>query len=205
MRFLEFNRAFRAFTVFSLRDIRSLDPNFHRRRLNEWQEKGYIRKVIKGFYIFGDVSLNESVLFEIANRIYAPSYVSLDTALSYYNLIPEAVFGVTSVSTRRTNKFSTPIAGFSYRSLKTSLFFGYDLVEIGGHRFRIACIEKAVIDFLYLNPQIDKERDFEYIRLNADIFHEKVSVERLVDSLDRIKSKILETRARALLEFVRNA
>jgi predicted transcriptional regulator of viral defense system len=82
MRYLELKESLKDFTVFSLADIRQTDSFFHRRRLNEWQEKGYIKKLIRGFYIFSDLELNENVLFEIANRIYAPSYISLEIALS---------------------------------------------------------------------------------------------------------------------------
>ena len=62
-----------------LRDIRSVDKSSHRRRLSDWQEKGYIRKVINGYYVFTDLDIKEDELFEIANRIYSPSYVSLQT------------------------------------------------------------------------------------------------------------------------------
>ena len=78
MQYLKLKESLKDFTVFSLADIRRVDSSFHRRRLNEWQEKRYIKKLIKGYYIFSDLELNENVLFEIANRIYAPSYVSLD-------------------------------------------------------------------------------------------------------------------------------
>src|SRR3989338_7420397 len=109
MQYTELKQALKDFTVFSLADIKSLGVIFYRRRLNEWQDKGYIKKLIRGYYIFSDLELNENVLFEIANRIYDPSYVSLEAALSYYGLIPESVYGISSVSTRRTYKFKTPV------------------------------------------------------------------------------------------------
>ncbi|MDI6736880.1 MAG: hypothetical protein QME42_11945, partial [bacterium] len=76
MRFIELKESLRGFTIFSLLDIKMIDSNFHRRRLNEWQDKGYIKKIIKGYYIFSDLELSEHLLFEIANRIYSPSYIS---------------------------------------------------------------------------------------------------------------------------------
>ena len=124
MNYLTFRNFMKDFTVFSLRDILRIEPGFHRRRLNEWQAKGYIRKVIKGFYIFSDLTLDELILFEIANRIYKPSYVSLESALAYYQLIPESVFGVTSVSTRRTYRFATGLAEFRFRTVKPALYIG---------------------------------------------------------------------------------
>ncbi|MCJ7525291.1 MAG: hypothetical protein MUP71_08725, partial [Candidatus Aminicenantes bacterium] len=150
MQYLEFQNALKDFTVFSLADIRQAEPGFHRRRLNEWQEKGYIKKVIKGHYVFSGLELDERVLFEIANRIYAPSYVSFEMALSYYGLIPESVFGITSASTRKTSRFSTTLGEFLYRTIQPRLFFGFEIRRHGGKTFKIAQPEKAFLDFLYI-------------------------------------------------------
>ena len=95
MQYIELKNGLKDFTVFSVSEIRKIDPHFHRRRLNEWQDKGYIKKIIRGYYIFSDLKLSEEVLFEMANRIYAPSYVSFEMAISYYHLIPESVYGIT--------------------------------------------------------------------------------------------------------------
>ncbi|MCK4418271.1 hypothetical protein KAV79_00495, partial [Candidatus Aerophobetes bacterium] len=129
MQYVELKEALKDFTIFSLNDIKRIDRSFFRTRLNEWQGKEYIKKVIKGYYIFSDLELNENALFEIANKIYKPSYISFETALSFYHLIPESVYGITSASTRRTYKFKTQMAEFSYRTIKPELFFGYELVS----------------------------------------------------------------------------
>ena len=136
MQYIELKESLKEFTIFSLADIERIDSNFYRRRLNEWQDKGYIKKIIKGYYIFSDLELSENILFEIANRIYSPSYISFEMALSYYHLIPESVYGITSASTRRTYKFKTPIAEFSYRTIKHNLFFGYNLINYGHKCFK---------------------------------------------------------------------
>src|SRR5579864_6761878 len=102
MRYLDLKNQLNDFIVFSLKDIRKLDSSFYNRRLSEWRRKGYIKMVRRGYYIFSDLKLSEDVLFLIANRIYSPSYVSLESALSYYGLIPEGVLSITSVSTRKT-------------------------------------------------------------------------------------------------------
>ncbi|MBU4602769.1 hypothetical protein KKA86_06685, partial [bacterium] len=70
MKFLELKSELRGFTIFSLNEIKNIEPDFHRRRLNEWQDKGYIKKVVRGYYIFSDLKLSEEILFKIANRIY---------------------------------------------------------------------------------------------------------------------------------------
>lgn len=81
MRYIELREYLKDFTLFSISDIRKIDPNFHRRRLTEWQDKGYILKVIRGYYLFSDTKINEQALFQIANRIYQPSYISFERTL----------------------------------------------------------------------------------------------------------------------------
>ena len=205
MRYIEFRNALKNFTVFSLNEIKKIDSCFHRRRLNEWQDRGYIRKIIRGYYVFSDLELNENILFEIANKIYKPSYISFEMALSYYNLIPESVYGVTSATTQKTNNFSTPIADFKYRRIKLSLFWGYDLVNFNGKSFKIASIEKAILDYFYLNPGIQTISDFESLRINSETFRDQVNERKLLEFLERFAHKRLNTTINLFLEFMKNA
>ena len=203
MNYIQLRKYLADFTVFSINDIQRIDPKFHRRRLNEWQDKGYIKKIIKGFYIFSDLELNENILFEIANRIYKPSYISLEGALAYYKLIPESTYGITSASTRRTYKFKTSIAEFSYRTIKSSLFFGYILNRYNGKCFKIASPEKAILDYFYLNPHINKESDFASLRINPEVFFNKVKTGKLKKYLKRFSQNTLSTKIDKFLNFMK--
>jgi len=205
MRFLEFREAFKSYTIFSINEIRKIDPGFHRRRLNDWQEKGYIKKIVRGYYIFADLELNESVLFDIANRIHRPSYVSLEMALSYYHLIPESVYAVTSVSSRKPYQYHTPIAQFNYKKFKPDFFFGYDLVNYDHKNFKIASIEKAILDYFYFNPHLNSTSDFNDLRFNMDNFWNQANSEKLQEFLDRFKHKRLSFTIKLFLEFMSHA
>ncbi|MBI5606639.1 MAG: hypothetical protein HY879_25190 [Deltaproteobacteria bacterium] len=206
MQFLRFKELFKDFTVFSLNDIRSVEPGFHRRRLNEWQEKGYLSKIIKGYYRFSDGILNENVLFEIANRIYPPSYVSFEMALSFYGLIPEAVYGTTSATTRRTRSFATPIGEFIYRTLTPRLFFGYRIVEYqNGKHFNMASPEKAILDYFYLTPSLKDPEGFESLRINREVFKDRLSKAALFGYLERFGQQALTRRITAFWGFMNNA
>jgi len=55
MNYIELRKTFKDFTLFSLSDIRGWEDRFFRTRLNEWQDKGYIKKIVKGHYIFADL------------------------------------------------------------------------------------------------------------------------------------------------------
>jgi len=203
MNYISFRNLMKDFTVFSLRDILRVDPGFHRRRLSEWQDKGYLRKVVKGFYLFADHPIDELVLFEIANRIYKPSYISLGSALAYYQLIPESVHGVTSVSTRRTYRFSTGLAEFRFRTVSPDFFFGYELVPARGKRVKIARPEKAVLDLLYLDPHLRDGPGFESLRIDREHFFRAVSVRAMRAAAARFGRRGFSARVERFLEFMR--
>lgn len=202
MNFIQFKDLFHDFPIFSLTDIRVADLGFDRRRLSEWQEKGYVKKVIKGYYIFADASLDETRMQAIANRIYKPSYISLETALSHYHLIPESVYAITSAATRRTYSFATPIARFIYRTLNPRLFFGYVLLP---GNVKMAAMEKAILDYFYLNPSVQSEDDFAAFRFNRQELNNRLDNQLMVDYLRRFDSIRLTRRMDLFLNWVKNA
>ena len=205
MHYIELKETLKDFTIFSLNDIKKIDSRFFRSRLNEWQDKGYIKKIIKGCYIFSDLKLNENVLFEIANRIYSPSYISFEMAFSYYRLIPESVYEITSASTRRTYKFKTPIAEFSYRTISPRLFFGYNLVKYNNKYFKFASIEKAILDYFYINSNLTKNDNFESLRINKDMFFEQINEKKLHRYLEIFDKNSLTRRIKSFWEFIEHA
>jgi len=205
MQYIELRRQLKGFTVFSLSDVRNLDPSFYRRRLSEWQDKGYIKKLLKGYYIFSDLTLNENVLFEIANRVYNPSYISFESALSYHGLIPESVYGITSASSRRTYRFKTPIAEFYYRTVNPRLFFGYEIVKQGNKSFKMANPEKALLDYFYINTEIRKKEDFLSLRINKDNLLNRLDETRMKRYIKRFAQRVLTKRVNTFLEVINNA
>lgn len=164
-----FRKTLEGFPVITLADIRMAFPDFDMKNLINWQKKGYIVKLRNGFYLFADRKVTEHSLYQIANKLYEPSYVSLESALAFYGLIPEGVYSVQSVSTRKTNAFTTPVGTFHYFSMKNELYFGYRLVtDQSDHPLRMASLEKAVLDFLYLRPDVNDYAAFEALRWHQD-------------------------------------
>lgn len=205
MHYIELKEKLKDFTIFSLGDIKKIDNNFHRRRLNEWQAKGYISKVIKGYYVFSDLKINENSLFEIANKIYNPSYISFEMALSHYGLIPESVYSVTSASSRRTYVFKSKIGRFIYRTIKPKLFFGYEIIRYDTKTFKIASAEKALLDYFYLNSAIKNNNSFASLRINKDVFRRTIDKKRLLAYLKKFGQRRLTKRMKSFLEFIKNA
>lgn len=184
--------------VFSLRDLRILEPNFRQQYLSLWHAGDKVVQVARGFYLFADEKITESRLMAAANRIYSPSYISLQSALSIYGLIPETVTAVTSVSTRKTRRIETPFGRLLYRTIKTAAYSGYDVVRSNEFGFIIASPEKAIVDLLYLEPSIRTSEDIEEIRIDDQVAHELLSREQLMWFADLFGSRTLARRVSIL-------
>jgi len=203
MRFREFESIVKDFPLFNLNDIRKFDPNFHRRQLVTWTKNGYLKPIAGEYYVLAERIIDESFLFMAANLIYEPSYVSLESALAYYQVIPETVLGVTSISSRRTKEFTSEWGIFQYRNLKSDLLFGYVVVEVNRHqKFKMARLEKAILDYLYLNPDINHVQDFEGLRWNRDHLTNYMDHELFNTYLKIITKNALVIRVESLKEYL---
>lgn len=189
---IDFTNTFKNTVIISLSDIDKEFPKFYRHRLTEWQNQGYIKKIIRGFYILSDLELNEFVSFAIANRIYEPSYISLESALRYYNFIPEQTFAVTSISTRKTKTFNTWMDRFVYSNIIPNLFFGYEIVHFKNFVFKIADREKTILDYLYFHRHFKTEKDIEELRFNIEEIKNTLNPDRLKIYLSKYNNKSFE-------------
>jgi len=122
--------------------------------LHRYKKQGFILQIKRGLYIFPD-ALPPDVY--IANKLYSPSYVSLEFALSYHGVIPETVYEVTSVTAKATRRFETLGKVFSYRKIKKSAYTGYGVEKQGDLSFYIADAEKAFVDANYLRLKNNQE------------------------------------------------
>ncbi len=172
MNFPAFKAQFEKSLVVPIVEIKKLYPSFDTKALVRWQKQGYIIKVKNGFYTFANRQYTTLDLYRVANLLYTPSYISLQSALSFYSIIPEAVISITSISTNKTTAFTTPLAHCMYQSVKKKLFFGYQLLSHPNGAVRMANPEKAVLDYLYLNPAIKKIEDIEALRWNIPVLQQ---------------------------------
>lgn len=92
-------------------------------------------------------------LFELAQKVYGPSYVSLESALSYHGWIPEGVQTTTSVSFRRSKEFTTPIGVFSYSRISRFNYIGVERITSGPSSFFVADPTRALIDLVFVNKK----------------------------------------------------
>lgn len=115
--------------------------------LHRYKKRNFILQIKRGIYALSDFLPPDTY---IANRIYTPSYISLEFALSYHGVIPEAVYEITSVTVKATRRFEVLEKIFSYRKIKKAAYTGYDTEKRGGLSFYIADAEKAFVDANYL-------------------------------------------------------
>lgn len=142
--------------------------------------------------------MNDHERWAIANGIYPPSYISLRSALGYFGFIPEGVFHVESITTNHTKLFRSQGTEYSYRNVRPNLFFGYQFVELGDVRIRMAMPEKAILDLLYLEPKLKHVADFDALRSDATGIMERVDLARMDDFAELMGSKALMARYKQL-------
>jgi len=140
-------------------------------QLVRWVKSGYLLKLRRGVYVLGKPYRKiEPHPFLIANRLQRGSYVSFQSALAYYDLIPEHVPVITSVTTGRPETVQTSLGSFIFRHLKTSMFSGFKQVKIADRQQAvIATSEKALVDLLYATADSDSDGYIKELRLqNAE-------------------------------------
>lgn len=118
-------------------------------KIDELVKQEILVQLKRGLYIPGtklDIALPEPLL--IANHLYGPSYISLDTALSHWGLIPERVYEISSVTTNDTKMYKTAVGRFSYRNMPLPYYsFGIKQVQLTKKQtVLMASMEKALCD-----------------------------------------------------------
>lgn len=129
-------------------------PNF---KIHRWLDDGQLISLKRGLYAVPGLSAGISVSVPlVANHLYGPSYVSMEFMLSHYGIIPERVFQITSVTTRRGKRFENDLGRFSYQHVPAAYYaLGIDYVKASERvGYMVASREKALCDWLALTPNI---------------------------------------------------
>lgn len=201
MTFLEFRNKMFDLACFNIYQVYAWQPDFDRNNLTRWVKKGYLIRLRQGYFAFSEYLNKPDYAFYLANRIYRPSYISLHTALSFYGMIPEAVVQITSVTTLKTASFTNNFGEYSFKNVKESLMFGYELKPMADNRtIQFATPEKALLDLLYLYPFYDSEHELEELRLDEDYLHDDLNKDLLIYNSTKFQSKALDHRVKLLLK-----
>jgi predicted transcriptional regulator of viral defense system len=144
---------------FTSQDVATLFPESPDRRFGLVKRAiagGEIIHIRRGLYCLAPKYQKRKVnLYALAQHIYGPSYVSLESALSWHGWIPEAVYTLTSVSCGKSKEFKTPLGTFSYDRVPQSVFYsGVErLSDEAGNIFLMATPVKALADYVYVNKK----------------------------------------------------
>ncbi|PSL33361.1 type IV toxin-antitoxin system AbiEi family antitoxin domain-containing protein [Chitinophaga ginsengisoli] len=126
-------------------------------KINELVKKGELITIKKGLYIPGPkMNIAKPEPFLVANHLWGPSYISLETALSYWGLIPERVYEISSVTIKTTKTYKTPIGRFSYFHMSLPYYsFGIQSVSLTPKQVvLIASPEKALCDKIVMTSGV---------------------------------------------------
>lgn len=189
---LEKLKKIKIFTAIEFSRIFNVNYQTAKKAIYRYKKKGIIKEAKKGLYF---LVKEPPIEFEIANKLYRPSYISFETALSFYGIIPETTFEIISATSKATRSFIVDNLKFSYKKIKKEYYFGYAPLKIRGRTILIAEPEKALLDLLYF--VFLRKREFHYERLNlkkirkkkffeyAKIYNKKKFLDFLKDFYDR--------------------
>jgi predicted transcriptional regulator of viral defense system len=182
----------------SLLSVVGISPQQARLQLVRWVNAGRLIQLRRSLYCLNQLFQKiEPHPFLLANRIRKASYVSLQSALSHYNMIPEHVPVVTSVTTGRPKEVRTELGTYAYRHVRKPLFGGFLSVTVApGQSVFLATPEKALLDLIYLTPGGDQAAYIDELRLQNETALSKqmlTNAARLFDSpkIDRAAAAIL--------------
>ena len=138
-----------------------------RRQLGRWVKASKVYQLRRGLYTLAPpYQQTKPHPFLIANQLVRPSYVSLQSALAYFGLIPEYVPVTTSVTSDRPHVFVTPLGKYQFQRIKAERFFAFNLEDLGdGQNAYVAEPEKALLDLVYLHPGGDSMPYLRSLRL----------------------------------------
>ncbi len=167
-------------------------------------KSGELIRLKNGFFLIAEKIEENPVPFEqIANLLYGPSYLSFEWALSYYGMIPEGVYVVSSASASKSKILNTPVGTFDYAHLSHYRYaIGIEQKENAAGRFLIATPEKALSDLIHLKSKKIECKDMlidliEARRMEEDNLKD-LNIKHLLDIAENYRSKSVTNLINAL-------
>ncbi len=199
--YITLRNKFIEYGCFSIYQVLMWDVGFDSNNYTRWCKQGLLVRLRRGWFAFPEMLKAPDFARYVASRIYKPSYISMQTALSFYGMIPEVVTDFTSVSTLKTAEFTNEFGAYSYRTVKPELFFGFELRKMqDGRTIPFATPEKALLDFLYLYPEYNAAAMMLDLRLDEDFLINELDLTRLREYSSQFGSKALEARLNTLIK-----
>jgi len=177
---------------------------YPKNKISNMEKSGELIRLKKDLYVNGKIPISKEL---IANHLYGVSYISLETALAYYGMIPERVYLVRSITTRRAKTFSTPLGNYEYKTVSADYFsigLRQEVVE-NKYAFLIAQPAKVVCDMIVATPNLRLQSALamqnyliEDLRIDFDVF--KTFDKNIVSQCINVGKK--KTELKHLLNFL---
>lgn len=193
MNFLAFQNELRPLLVFNTRDIKKVDPAFNPVNLSIWQKHRYFIKLAKGLYTFSDPPIRKELLYYAANKIIDPSYVSCESALSYYGIMYKED-QIVSVNPIRSHTYISDYGGFKFHKANSSMLKDYVIEKHNQHCFKIASPEKAIVDFFFFNPKYQTRAQIKTLNFKASDKRDLISKDNIFNIANSHANNLLERR-----------
>lgn len=154
---------------------------FLKKRIYQLRQDGWLVSLKRGLYFITDISSRgfvDASSFVIAQAFVKESYVSLESAFSFYNFFEQMLRTTFSVNILKSNQYVFQKSIYRYFKVRQKLYFGFQTQNIDGCFVKVAYLEKAILDYLY----------FRHDTYSIDIFFEKfpfmkkqIDLKRLLD------------------------
>jgi len=190
---------------FTSQDVATLFPGSEDRRFGLVKRsiaRGEIIHIRRGLYCLAPKYQKKSMnLYALAQHVYGPSYVSLESALSWHGWIPEAVHAITSASFKKSKEFKTPLGVFSYDRIPQEVFYTEvkRLTDESRNVFLMASPLKALADYVYVRKKdwTGIEPVVSSLRIEPEEFEQVTR-----DTLDGLISNYSNSRVKRFIEGI---
>jgi len=181
MKYLKIIKTFKeknikVFTNYLFREVSELNYWAAKSLLQRYKKRGLLVSPKRGFYYFTELPPHD---YQLANTIYPPSYISFETMLSFYGIIPEVVYPIISATAKPTRIFELGKKSFQYLTIKKSAFSGY----LKKDDYLIAEPEKALADYLY------------FVALGRKAINHRLNLSQINKSLLRKYGKVFKNKS----------
>jgi predicted transcriptional regulator of viral defense system len=201
MRWSEFLTKVRKWPVIETNLLIKDDPDL-RVQISRWVKSNKLIQVKRGVYVLAKQYRQVNFFWPyLATILKSPSYVSLEKALEYHDLIPEGATVLTSVTSMRPGRFLSEIGVFDYRHIKPSLFWGYKSVKLNKQVGFIAEPEKALLDFFYLKAPLFSEAFVDELRLQN---LENINPGRLLSYADKFRKQKIARFTKLVIDKIKH-
>lgn len=190
---------------FRISHLEALLPNLKMpslyQKISRWIGKEDIIELKRGFYASRTYEekhgSDQHYLYYLANILRFPSYVSGASILGENNILTEATYPITSITTKSTRTYSNQIGVFVYNSISPKLYLGYETHTYEGNSIYVATLAKALFDYLYVKyggSRINAGAALKRERLNLDLLKQQ--------DVNEFKQYATLSRNKLLLEIV---